>query len=98
MAHEYEGSFGQNGTYAAKYAPETAQSQQYNKPGQIVGIISEQCGGIAWVVSPHRKDKRTGVVNPLPGARQLSGMGPVAQRIMNELSIRKGLQREPTTT
>ncbi len=98
MAHEYESSFGQNGTYAAKYAPEISKRQEYNDPGQIVGIISNQCGGVAWVVSPHRKDKRTGVVHPLPGTRNLSGLGPVARRIMTELSIRKGLQLEPTKT
>jgi len=48
-----------------------AESRSENKPGVFVGWISEEWG-VAWVVSPHRKDKRTGAVNRRPGSAYMA--------------------------
>lgn len=54
--------FSQNGTTTAKHAPkERKAGGSKNKPGNFAGWISEEWG-VAWVVSQHRTDKRTGWV------------------------------------
>ncbi|WP_308636128.1 hypothetical protein [Paenibacillus silvisoli] len=49
-----------------KYAPIVAREDKPNEPGEIVGIIDSK-HRVAWSVSPHREDKRTGVTAaPVP--------------------------------
>lgn len=58
-----------------RYAPQTAMRQEANKPGEVVGIISEKFG-VAWTVSPHRVDARTGsIIPPIPMSEYWKAMG-----------------------
>ncbi len=47
-------------------APKEKKDTTGNLPGEFVGWISKRWQ-VAWVVSPHRADKRTGWVNHLEG-------------------------------
>lgn len=46
-----------------KYAPIVARDDRPNEPGVVVGMISRR-HRVAWVVSPHRLDQRTGSIAP----------------------------------
>ncbi|GKU79321.1 hypothetical protein L3i20_v237180 [Paenibacillus sp. L3-i20] len=68
-------------------SPENRQRFISNAPGRVVGTIDKRFGGIAWVVSPHRSDQNT-------GAECVGVFGPTAQRMLHEMSIRKGSRHE----
>jgi hypothetical protein len=55
-------------------APKHRRMHVVNRPGKIVGWIDKP-RSIAWVVSPHRKDRRTGYINP-------PQLGPYANELL----------------
>jgi hypothetical protein len=46
-----------------KYAPIVARDNRGNLPGEVVGMICSK-NRVAFVVSPHREDRRTGSTSP----------------------------------
>lgn len=64
---------------STKHAPREKLEISKNKPGIVVGVISEK-HGVAWVVSPHRTDKKT-------GAQQKKPAGRYARELMQSVTL-----------